>query len=224
MSAQARLLKQDFAIQPEIVVGIIDQTDIGDELCRYRSQRSKNKAGEDVVLPYHGTELVPYLLSPYFELIDILDGPGSPLFRLIKYRLAKSKTMSFGGCSTEILSPLEGRLSEVDRQYVESRIAAYINEVFRSYHQIKKLVLVTHFHKKHETGEYKISVTELVKKAVDLSVFKDQIVQLDFTPEDYTGEDAARIFKAGDPFSHLTDYMHRKVFTSKILRVVDNLQ
>jgi len=224
MAAQYRLLKQDFSTQPDIVVGIIDQTDIGDELCRYRSQRSKNKAGEDIVLPYGGTSYVPYLLTPYFELIDILDGAESPLFKLIKYRLVKSKTRSPGGCNLEVVSPLEGQLSAADRQYVESRIDAYINEVFRTPNQIKKLVLVTHFHRKHETGEYKVSVSELIKNSINASAFKDRIMQLDFKPEDYVREDQARIFKQGDPYSHLTDYMHRKVFTAKILNVVDALR
>jgi hypothetical protein len=224
MATQYRLLKQDFSIQPEIVVGMIDQTDIGDELCRYRSQRSKNKAGEEIVLPYDGTAYVPYLLTPYFELIEILDGPESPLFKLIKYRLVKSKTRAPGGCNLEVLAPLEGQLSASDREYVESRIDAYINEVFRTPNQIKKLVLVTHFHKKHETGEYKISVSELVRKTVNASAFKDRVTHLDFKPEDYLQEDQARIFKKGDPYSHLTDYMHRKVFTAKILSVVDALR
>jgi hypothetical protein len=45
-----------------------------------------------------------------------------------------------------------------------------------------------------------------------------------FKPEDYVREDQARIFKQGDPYSHLTDYMHRRVFTAKILNVVDALR
>ena len=111
MAVQNRLLKQDFDINPEVVVAIIDQTDSGDELCRYRSQRSKNQKGEDIVLPYDGEILVPYLLTRYFELIDILDGPQGALYKLIKYRLVKSKTMPQGGCFHQIISPLEGQLT-----------------------------------------------------------------------------------------------------------------
>jgi hypothetical protein len=223
MAVQYRLLKQDFALQPEVVVGIIDQTDMGDELCRYRLRQSKNKAGEDVVLPYDEGAYVPYLLHPYFDLIDILDRPGNPLLKLIEYRLVKSKTMPPSGCYKEILSPLEGQLTELDRRYVESKIAAYLKEVFRAPTEVKKLVLVTHHHKKHETGEYTISVAELVKKSIEESVFKDRIVHLDFGPQDYAKEEQAKVFRAGDPFSHLTDYAHRKVFTSKILREVGAL-
>jgi hypothetical protein len=221
MAVQYRLLRNDFSIHPDIIVGILDQTDIGDELCRYPSQLSKNASGEDIVLPYNGTELVPYFLTQYFNLIDILDGPGSALTRLIKYRMAKSEKMLPSGCNQEILSPLEGLLSEPDRRYVETRINNYIQEVFRKPNEVQKLVLVTHFHKNHQTGRYKVSIAELVKKTVDASVFKDRIVQVNFEPQDYANEDESRIFKIGDPYSHLTDYMHRKVFTRKILHIVN---
>jgi hypothetical protein len=224
MAVQNRLLKQDFNISPEIVVGIIDQTDIGDELCRYRSRRSKNQQGEDIVLPYDGDIVVPYLLTRYFELIDILDGPQGALYKLIKYRLVKSKTMLQGGCVHQILSPLEGQLSDTDKQYFEERVDAYINEVFRAPSRVKRLVLVTHFHKKHETGEYKISIANLVKNSVERSAFKGQIEQVDFKPDVYASEDKSRIFKEGDLFSHLTDYMHRKIFTNKILQMIGTLE
>ena len=127
MTAQYRIMRDDFAIHPEIVVGIIDQTDIGDELCRYRQQRSKNKEGEEIVRPYDGTTLVPYQLTSYFDLIDILDAPGIPLIKLIKYRLAKSKKLAQGGCYKEIVSPLEGQLTYDDRQYFKERVRAYID-------------------------------------------------------------------------------------------------
>ena len=45
MRIQFDILKQDFEIKPEIVVAMFDQTDIGDEICRYKNNRifKKNK-------------------------------------------------------------------------------------------------------------------------------------------------------------------------------------
>jgi hypothetical protein len=221
MQAQYRLLKQDFAIQPTTVVAIIDQTDIGDELCRYRQQLAVNSSGEHVVKPYDGTELVPYLLKPYFDLIEILDKPGNPLFKLIEYRLAKAKSMAPKGCYlNHIVGPLTGKLDPADRHYVVQRIGSYISEVFRAPSLVKNLVIVTHFHAKHQTGEYVISVADLVKEAVEASAHKDLIKQLDFTPSDYAHEDMSKMFKLDDPFSHLTDYMHRKIYARKILNEI----
>lgn len=145
MQAQYRLLRKDFSIAPNIVIAIIDQTDIGDELCRYRHQIAQNALGEHIVKPHDGTELVPYVLKPYFDLIDILDKPGNPLLKLIEYRLVKSKSMVPMGCYLDqVVGPLAGQLSLSDRRYVVDRIGAYIAEVFRAPNEVKKLVIVTH--------------------------------------------------------------------------------
>jgi hypothetical protein len=45
MQAQFRILREDFGISPKIVVGVIDQTDIGDELCRYKDQTRCESSG-----------------------------------------------------------------------------------------------------------------------------------------------------------------------------------
>jgi hypothetical protein len=221
MQAQYRLLRQDFSIFPEIVVAIIDQTDIGDELCRYRHQVDQNALGEHIVKPYDGTELVPYVLKPYFDLIDILDKPGNPLLKLIEYRLVKAKSMVPRGCYfNQVMGPLTGNLTESDRRYVVDRIGAYIAEVFRAPSEVKKLVIVTHFHAPHQTGEYVVTVADLVKDAVEASASKSLIKQLDFIPADYVDQDKSKVFKPNDPFSHLTDDMHRKIYTRKILREI----
>ena len=42
MKLQFEILKEDFNIHPDIVVAYIDQTDIGDEICRYKNKRYFN--------------------------------------------------------------------------------------------------------------------------------------------------------------------------------------
>ena len=39
MKLQYEILKKDFNIHPDIVIAYIDQTDIGDEICRYKKKR-----------------------------------------------------------------------------------------------------------------------------------------------------------------------------------------
>ena len=50
MTSQLHLLRNDFNFNPEFLIAIIDQTDIGDELCRYRFLR-KNIDGRIIVEP-----------------------------------------------------------------------------------------------------------------------------------------------------------------------------
>ena len=43
MQLQYEILEKDFNIKPNIVVAYIDQTNIGDELCRYKNNRVYDK-------------------------------------------------------------------------------------------------------------------------------------------------------------------------------------
>ena len=45
MKLQFVILERDFNIKPDVVIAYIDQTDIGDELCRYKYNKiiDKNK-------------------------------------------------------------------------------------------------------------------------------------------------------------------------------------
>ena len=45
INAQYKILEQDFKIRPDILVIYIDQTDMGDELCRYKNLINLNNKG-----------------------------------------------------------------------------------------------------------------------------------------------------------------------------------
>ncbi len=221
MAVQYRLLRKDFNVDPSVVVAIIDQTDIGDELCRYRSQLSKDEHGELVVRPYESTDLMPYSIRNYFDLIDILDGEGGALLRLIKYKIKKLQIGGPSGCSQKtILAPTAGDLTAQDRAYFGERIAEYISTVFRYSDKVEKLIFVTHFHRGHLTGEFSLNVSELIRDVVQKSPYRERIIQLDFLPSDYGNEAGVSIFEEGDPFSHLTNTAHRQVYARKILQKV----
>ena len=58
MKLQFNILRDDFKIKPEIVVAMFDQTDIGDEICRYKNNRVfKNNKLISINLTFHD----PYL-------------------------------------------------------------------------------------------------------------------------------------------------------------------
>jgi len=224
MQTQYRILRTDFDLSPKIVVGVIDQTDIGDELCRYKSQLAVNQGGEQIVQPYTGSMIVPYHLEAYFRAVDILDSSESALVRLLKYKIAKLTPVQLGGCGHEILSPLNGILSQPDRDYFIDRVSKYIDEIFKSFGdspQPLSLILVTHFHKKHLSKEYQTNVADLVAIAIERSKYRARISHINFTPEQYKNENIGTIFVEGDDFSHLTEFYHRKIFTQKILKKID---
>ena len=224
MQAQYRILRQDFGISPKIVVGVIDQTDIGDELCRYKDQLAVNQAGEQIVKPFSGPVVVPYHLEKYFRAIDTLDSSDSALLKLLKYKIEKLSPVQAGGCGHEILAPLERTLSPAERNYFLERVARYIDEVFKPLGALPPptdLILVTHFHKKHLSKEYQTNVAELVAAAVEQSKYRTYITHLNFLPEHYKNENLDTVFVINDSFSHLKDNFHRKIFTRQILHTVE---
>ena len=50
MTSQLNLLRNDFNFNPDFLIAVIDQTDIGDELCRYKNLR-KRVQGKIIVEP-----------------------------------------------------------------------------------------------------------------------------------------------------------------------------
>jgi hypothetical protein len=220
MQAQYRILRDEFAIKPTVVVGIIDQTDIGDELCRYRSQIDISSTGEHIVKPYTGDQLVLFHVGLYFRLIDILDSPGNALFKLIKYKITKSKATSPGGCGHQVLTALAQPLSETDQEYLIDRLLKYFDEIFKGTAPPKKLILVSHFHQKHILKTYKNDISDIIRLAIEKSTHQQKITHLRFTPDDYKNEDLNHIFVEGDAYSHLTNYYHRKVFSAKIFQQI----
>ena len=49
LTSQLFLLRNNFGYNPEILIAVIDQTDIGDELCRYKVK--ENHQGRVIVQP-----------------------------------------------------------------------------------------------------------------------------------------------------------------------------
>ena len=68
MNVQFTILENDFDIKPDIVVVYVDQTDIGDEFCRYRNLRVLDETGNLIKVPY---EDFPIHKGP-FNLHEIL--------------------------------------------------------------------------------------------------------------------------------------------------------
>ena len=50
MHKQYEILKQEFYIKPDLLIIYIDQTDIGDEFCRYKNKKIYSKNGKLKVL------------------------------------------------------------------------------------------------------------------------------------------------------------------------------
>ena len=193
MNLQLDVLEEDFQILPEVVVAFINQTDIGDEICRYK----KNKIYKDGV--FHSikpeTDFMGagwfnyskiYGLSRIYlnnqskivktsQLINLkikysLTRSSKKIYKIISSFLNKDKEEIKKCYWTEIekylINPTDG-----DIKYFEDTIKEYLKKIDNKKH-IKKLFLVTapykkHFEKNSNTENfYKLNISNLINKII----------------------------------------------------------
>jgi hypothetical protein len=226
MEAQYVVLTRDFKIRPEVVIGLIDQTDVADELCRYRNLLAFDSEQRPIVRPFPITEKHPFSPLTYLDLIDTLDRKEPALVRLLRYKYKKDfvSIPPTKACSSydQIVAPLKGVLAPDDRVYFVHRLQSYINTVFDSDMPPQTLLLVTHYHRGHANGEFSLNVATLVNEAIASSPHRERIKKISFVPEDYIGFDSDEIFKKGDPFSHLSNSTHRRRYSQRILNALSD--
>ena len=205
MSLQLDVLEHDFKIFPNIIIAYIDQTDIGDENCRYKN----NKVYKDGVLKSIQPEahLMYRDLFNYSQIYGISkiflkdNSKISKTFQLINFKfkyditkssirfyrkyisnskLNKSKLIKcYGGeIANYLINP-----NDADIKYFADSIREYLKKIEQKKH-VKKVFLVTAPHKKHfyknsdQKTSYKLNVSDVVN-----SVLKDKknITHIDFS-------------------------------------------
>ena len=187
MSTQLDLLEEDFNITPNIVIAYIDQSDVGDENCRYKP----NKIYENGVLK--SVQVEQYLMwretfnySEVYKLsrIKLKDiSKISKTFQLInfkiKYGIAKSTIRLY----RKYISPnkinkmklIKCYWSETERyliqpkdeeiKYFSEQVRDYLNKMKQKKH-IEKIFLVTFPHKKNFNKTYKLNVSDVIDNIV----------------------------------------------------------
>ncbi len=232
MTAQIRVLRERFDIFPTDVVAIIDQTDIGDELCRYASRRKELSNGYSVSVspePFESSEV--YAMSYFFEKQRALRSDNLFIWRIAKAaftRIRHEIVKEDLRCGwSEISAPLSQGLADADAKKFKRTVATYILEVFAD-PRVQSLTLVTHPHRNHLTDKpeekYVLNVADLLRAAVRELDHRSRISILDFNEPSlgvYLYDDRESPFKVGDPASHLTEKAHAYSFTRKILEAID---
>jgi len=220
MTAQLLRLRNSFNMREfDYVVTFVDQTDIGDELCRYRSQRAKGDFGL-VVKPFDSNDGISetYNTTNFFSVTDILTSDSLNIAKLIKIAFRKLKVLLEGPkCGWEKISkPLSEGVSNEDGLYLKGVIKEYIEEVFKD-RRVKHLMFVTFPHRKHLTGEYKLDVYDLIHDAINESSNKSRVTQVHPSVASASKSKDLDIYKENDLASHLTDRAHADVLTTPLL-------
>jgi hypothetical protein len=228
MTAQMNRLRRFFDLDGfSHVIAVIDQTDLGDELCRYRVQRQYTENGL-IVKPYLSSDspLETYNTTLFFENLNVIQSDSLntlKLFRLAFNKLSSHLPENRMKCGwSEIERPLIHGLTSEEVTYMKLIILEYIEEVFKS-KSVSTLILVTYPHRQHLTGEYKFDIHELLQEVIVESPYTTKIINFRPVTPLVTNAGSSDIYMPDDRASHLTDRAHALLLTVPLLEKLGQL-
>jgi hypothetical protein len=228
MLVQLEVLKKDFDISPNIIVVLMDPTDIGDEVCRYKPllQYEDGKLKSLIREPNNGN-IYWYDYTILGSKINLHKGlkikylPDLITYIVRDRIFQKKKTCGFG----EIQKPLIKENKE-SNEYYKSLMVDYINEAFR-FKELEKMYIVSYPHVQHYSEEvygtkYITKISNIINEVLQENEHKNKITHIDFYENNIfpeMGENFFEYFQEGDHGSHLTikaNYIFSKSIFSKI--------
>jgi hypothetical protein len=241
MKLQYEILKKDFNIHPDIVIAYIDQTDIGDEICRYKKKRYFNSENKligvkqnefsrgiyDYFRIYRSAEIN---LSKNNKFIKNIKRANLQIEFKVKRAIKKLNNFRSYGYQnvdearcyfSEIQKYLKNDLNNSDEQYFQNRLGDYLKAISNDT-KIEKILIVTFPHKNNflqrdHKEHYKVNVSNLVDK--ELKKIKNlKIKHINFTKllKDNSKFNFT-IYRKDDAASHLNETPHNEIFVSEIL-------
>ena len=245
MQLQYEVLEKDFNIKPNIVVAYIDQTDLGDELCRYKDKRVYNKNNTLIAIKKESYSRATYDYTKTFYISEIILLYDSTFLRnliltnfFIKYEFLrfvnKVKSIKKNGWQNRDTSKC--RFNEIRKyliksndneiSYFEDRVKDYINFLLTKEY-IKKIILVTFPHHNHifgyidskkEKKYYTVNISNIIEK---IAQNNEQIYHLNFSQLIADGKiNFEKNSYLGDPASHLKETDHANIFTQEIINLL----
>lgn len=243
MSIQYNILKNDFKIFPDYVVVYIDQTDFGDELCRYKKNKYFSADSNQLIGVNPNLIKIPKLIrmseiSASNSIKIIKDIKIFNFFLNLKYQLAKNKILKltnkdqrYYGCSlNEIFSYLISP-SNKDLDYFKTVIKSFLEQLQNS-QNLKNVILVTFPHRNqittiknfNDTEDYKFNISDLIDEYLEKQN-SHKFYHLNFTKliELNQINIDEKSFIEKDQASHLNEEAHLNIFSKKIADKINQL-
>lgn len=221
---------KDFS--PKIIVAIVDQTDFGDELCRYLNVRSVNLDGSVTVLAFDGVDTENssvYTVKHKLRYSIILNSSTLNTIKLFKLayfrvlnRLAPVKDCGWNKISNYLLNGLNSE----EENYMIDMFVDYIKSLNRI-ENLERVILVTHPHYLHLDNTYKLEMGNFLFKNLKEIVrrsnpfFKVELLHIQPSKKDIL---LNNVYIEGDRASHLTDKAHSSYYLTAIRKQIDNLK
>ncbi len=246
MQLQYEILEKDFNIKPNIVVAYFDQTDLGDELCRYKDKRIYDKNNTLVAVKKEDYTRAIFEITKIFYISEVTLLYDSTLIRTLKLTnffikygflrfIDKLKTIKkFGWQNKDVakcwLPEIRKYLIKSDNNeisYFENRVKDYINLLLTKEY-IEKIILVTFPHHDHifgyitsknEKNYYSVNVSNIIEKIIKNN---QKIYHLNFSQLISEGKInlEKNLFVENDPASHLKEEYHATIFIQEIINLL----
>ena len=187
MNLQLDVLEQDFKILPNIVIAYVDQSDIGDENCRYKNHRFfENGVLKSIQPESHLMWRETFNYSEIYEKSKISLKNKSKILQTFfltnfkfKYGFVKSSTrfyrkyISTNKAEKEKLTKcywgtIEKYLikhHDTETEYFKNQVKEYLGKMKKKEH-IEKIFFVTFPHKKNFNKTYKLNVSDVIDSVV----------------------------------------------------------
>ena len=248
MQVQYKVLEEDFGIKPDILVAYIDQSDIGDEICRYKDNRIYDDNNTLIAIKNENNTIASFDYTAVYNISKIKLLNQSQLKRnfkltnfFFKYRIAagikKLKyIIKFGYKNRNVykcrFDQIQKYLLNNDTSaisYFENRVKDYTN-FLKNKPYIEKIILITFPHYGHTSG-FETSEKERLYYSVNISDIVEDIVKkdkkiyhLNFTKliADKKIKLEDNMFVPYDVGSHLRDEYLESIFLQEIISLFEN--
>ena len=185
MFKQYKILEKDFKIFPSTLVIYIDQTDMGDELCRYKKLIQFNNKGEITNIP---GETFPYYRDVFnlHEVIILSSIEHKNINKFIKtqllinYKIQKAFTRlmkilkislgfdkdNLGKCKWQVIENYKKNLSREDRKYLIKIFKSFFSYLEKKDY-LRSIFIVTHPHKLQLIGNNQnVDISNIVIESI----------------------------------------------------------
>lgn len=246
MLLQYEILEKDFNIFPEIVVAYIDQTDIFDEVCRYRTLKKYSHNNKLVAISPDKKFSIGYTdQNSQIERLEIFLSTETKLklaYYLLLYKSQVLFNKIFEISNLYFLNTNERKLLSNCKKkeslysfnndeiiYFNSQIKNYL-DILSSKKNIRKILLVTHFHKislNYNASNNTYDLEKVIVSDIIDNLIKgyNNIYHLNFSKE--IKIDELKILQTREAWlndeKHLNKELHTNYFLKKIIERVDDL-
>lgn len=233
MHVQYKILKKDFKIIPNILIIYIDQTDLGDEKCRYLKKKVYSNTGNLININREKFTRATFDYTKIYEYSNLYLAKNNfktvikfPYIK-VKYVLKRNYTLlqsiinngwsnrSVYKCGFHEIRKELLNHNENTKLVFQNSLKEYLN-FLKNEEILEKILIVSYPHKGHFDKTYNVNVSDYIDEVLK-NANDERIEHLNMSNKYFSDDLINNMYIKGDPSSHLKNIFHKKIFVDNIL-------